>query len=295
MASGHGVSGGPLGPQQVEGTAGVVADALTQDHCDPIDPHACLLPFPNDYFTRADPTTATGLRLDLSPLAMPRNVEGKPIDPTEWNRNDGFSPGQMALAMVPGLDPGHTALPPITNPGFAVGGTSAVVAIDAATGQRHPLWAELDQSDSGRFAGGNFNGTQLPGSPPLYDPARTRALLIRPAVNWTEGHRYVIVLHRIRDASGHSIASSPVFAAYRDRAPTPLGLFEGRRPHFEQLFSTIAASKGPAIARSEVYLAWDFTVASERNLSERLLFMRNDAMSSLHGGIPGYKITSVTE
>ena len=25
---------------------------------------------------------------------MPRNRAGKPIDPTDWNRNDGFSPGR---------------------------------------------------------------------------------------------------------------------------------------------------------------------------------------------------------
>src|SRR3954447_3425136 len=104
VASGHGESGGPLGPQQVAGPGGTVADAATQDHCDPIDPHACLLPFPNDYFTVADATTATGRRLNLSPLAMPRNLAQKPIDPSEWNRNDGFSPGQLALTYVPGLD-----------------------------------------------------------------------------------------------------------------------------------------------------------------------------------------------
>src|SRR3954462_15286400 len=89
LASGHGISTGPLGPQQIEGPAGTVADAATQDHCDPIDPHACLLPFPNDYFTVADKTTATGKRLNLNALSMPRNVVGKPIDPSEWNRNDG--------------------------------------------------------------------------------------------------------------------------------------------------------------------------------------------------------------
>ena len=33
--------------------------------CDPLDPTVCLQPWPNDYFTRADPTTATGRRLDL--------------------------------------------------------------------------------------------------------------------------------------------------------------------------------------------------------------------------------------
>src|SRR5437764_536382 len=83
-------------------------------------------------------------------------------------------------------------LPPITNPGFSLRAKSAVVAIDTTTGKRHVLWAELDHSDSGEFGGGNFSGTRLPGTPPLYDPATcTRALLVRPAVNWTEGHRYI--------------------------------------------------------------------------------------------------------
>ena len=75
--------------------------------CDSLDPALCLLPFPNDKFTVADPGTKTGRRVAFSPTAMPRNGtditggelggEGKPIDPTEWNRNDGFSPGSMVI------------------------------------------------------------------------------------------------------------------------------------------------------------------------------------------------------
>src|SRR5262245_17559636 len=72
--------------------------------CDPIDPSVCLLPFPNDYFTAPDPATKTGVRVALSSLAMPRNVAGIPIDPTDWNRNDGFSPGSLIVTRVPGLD-----------------------------------------------------------------------------------------------------------------------------------------------------------------------------------------------
>ncbi|MEZ5139145.1 MAG: hypothetical protein R2711_10400 [Acidimicrobiales bacterium] len=55
------------------------------------DPAACLLPWPNDRFTRADPSTSTGRRLDLPADGMPANVEGAPIDPAEWDRNDGFA------------------------------------------------------------------------------------------------------------------------------------------------------------------------------------------------------------
>ena len=68
---------------------------------DPLDPSVCLQPWPNDYFTVDDPSTDTGKRLNLQLLDMPRNVANKPIDPTDWNRNDGFSPGQDRLRHLP--------------------------------------------------------------------------------------------------------------------------------------------------------------------------------------------------
>src|SRR5699024_3566438 len=51
--------------------------------CDPIDPTACLLPFPNDYFTVPDPSSPTGRRVRLAATSMPTTVGGVPIDPTE--------------------------------------------------------------------------------------------------------------------------------------------------------------------------------------------------------------------
>src|SRR3954468_4946557 len=72
--------------------------------CDPIDTAACLLPWPNDYFTKPDATTATGKRLDLDLTEMPKDAAGVPIDPTAQNRNDGFSPGSLIITRVPGLD-----------------------------------------------------------------------------------------------------------------------------------------------------------------------------------------------
>ena len=46
----------------------------------------------------------------------------------------------------------------------------------------------------------------------------------------------------------------------------------------EDIFRTL---KRAGIRRNELYLAWDFTVASERNLSERLLSIRDDAFAQL--------------
>src|SRR6476619_1416862 len=68
--------------------------------CDSIDASACMLPFPNDLYTKADPSTRTGRRIDFNVLAMPRNQAEKPIDPTDWNRADGFSPGSDIVTEI---------------------------------------------------------------------------------------------------------------------------------------------------------------------------------------------------
>jgi hypothetical protein len=82
-------------------------DLSRADHCDFIgeqDGSLCLLPFPDDFYTIADPSTRTGRRIGLKTAAMPQNVTGKPIDAGPYNLNDGFSPGQAIVLRVPGLD-----------------------------------------------------------------------------------------------------------------------------------------------------------------------------------------------
>jgi hypothetical protein len=247
------------------------------------DPAACLLPFPNDLFTVADPTTDTGRRVNLPLAGMPRNVAGVPIDPTEWNRNDGFSPGSMILTHVPGIDLAKTwgsSVDHIADLKRYRAKAAPMVLLDADTGKRHPFWSELDTHATGDD---------------------DRLLILRPAVNLAEGHRYIVALRRLRDADGSVIPAPATFAAYRD-GDTELGsLLSDRRAHHEQLFAELGRA---GIARSDLYLAWDFTVASERNLTERALHIRDDAFAALGdadladgkvvGDVPSYEITAVT-
>jgi hypothetical protein len=72
--------------------------------CDPLDPAACLYPWPNDHFTSADGSSPTGRRLALRDEWMPRNRLGKPVSSAPYNYSDGFSPGNMIVTKVPGLD-----------------------------------------------------------------------------------------------------------------------------------------------------------------------------------------------
>jgi hypothetical protein len=238
-----------------------IAPAVSQAACDPLDPAVCLQPWPNDYFTVDDPSTDTGKRLDLQLVDMPRNVSGNPIRPDEWNRNDGFSPGQEIVTKVPGLDTPaafqQTGAVPITDMRRTYDTNQPILVIDARTGRRHLIWSELDSNPA--------------------NPADVN-LIIRPAVNFEEGHRYIVALRRLRDAGGNFIQPSAEFRTYLNRRPSTDPAVNARREHMESIFRTLERA---GVKRRSLFLAWDFTVASERNLSERALFMRDDAFAQL--------------
>src|SRR5947209_7020567 len=119
--------------------AAVAAPAPAAD-CQPFTRRPCLLPFPNNLFTRQDRTSATGLRVHLPAAAMPTNSKGQRISVVPYDRNDGFSPGSALIVHVPGLD--NAAAFAKTHPvslsdmskAFATG--QPIVVIDEQTGRR---------------------------------------------------------------------------------------------------------------------------------------------------------------
>jgi len=112
--------------------------------CDPIGTAACLQPWPNDYFTKPA-WSATGRRLNLLPTATPRNKNGVPIEPSDYNASDGFSPGQTIVVKVPGLDTpeafAKTGPVPVTDLKRAYDRRAPIVVINARTHRRHLIWA----------------------------------------------------------------------------------------------------------------------------------------------------------
>ena len=59
----------------------IAAPAAEAARCDPIGGGACLLPFPNDFFTQRDAATPTGRRLALDRSVMPANSACVRIEP----------------------------------------------------------------------------------------------------------------------------------------------------------------------------------------------------------------------
>jgi hypothetical protein len=233
----------------------------------------CLFPFPSDHYTVSDPSTPTGLRVNLSDASTPANHSGVHINPADINRSDGFSPGESIVTRVPGLDNAaafqQTGAVPLTDMDQAFAPNQPIVLIDASTGQRQLIWSELDST-----------ATKPNGDP---DPDSTD-LIIRPGRNLVEGHRYIVAMRNLKDASGNVIPAPPGFALYRDGVTTDVPAIESRRAHFDEIFSKLQQA---GIGRGDLYDAWDFTVASTTNITQRMLSIRDRGLAALGDTTPG--------
>ena len=120
-------------------------DASTAGRCELLGQNRCLLPFPNDFFTVPDASTDTGRRVNFDLESMPANVNGVHIDPTDWNRNDGFSPGALILALRARHRPRHDRRgADHRHRPVARQATRRSCSSTRTTGERHPFFAELD-------------------------------------------------------------------------------------------------------------------------------------------------------
>ena len=146
---------------------------------------------------------------------------------------------------------------PVTDLARTYDRRAPIVVINARTHRRHLIWAELDS-----------NGVT----------PETTGLLIHPGVNWREGQRYIVALRNLKDGAGKRIEPGRAFELYRDRVLTDSKEFESRRGHMESLFGSLRKA---GIDRGDLYLAWDFTVASGNSLSRRMVSIRDRAFAEL--------------
>ncbi len=243
----------------------VPSDVNLEDahRCEFIDApgNPCLGTFPNDFYTRADPSSETGRRLDLAPDSTPSNFNDVHISTTELNRSDGFSPGPLISLMVPGLDNqaafGRTGLVGEGDMSRTYAADQSAVLIDAETGQRQLIWAELDSTAT---------------------EDRFRNLIIRVGKNLVNGKRYIVALRNLKGADGKALGAPAGFRLYRDNRRTTNKTIEGRRAHFEKVFKSLGKA---GIKRNSLYIAWDFTVASTENVTGRMLSIRDRAFAEL--------------
>lgn len=245
----------------------------------------CMLPFPDDYYTVADPSSETGLHVNFQTEGMPANAYGQHIEAAPYNASNGFSPGETILVKIPGIetaaDVAAMGAAPINKISAYSEKNAPVVVIDTKTGQRWPIWVEIDSTAK---------------------EASKRVLEIHPAVNFESGGHYIVALRNVKNAAGKKIEAPQAFRYYRDEMPSKQSRINARRKHFTEIFKSL---KKAGIRRESLYLAWDFTVATDMNNARRMLAIRNEAFAQLgdtnladgvvQGKSPEFQVTKVEE
>ncbi len=239
--------------------------------CDPLDPSGCMLPFPSDYYSVPDSSMPSGRRVVFPVAAMPESTAGVPVDPTPYERNDGFSPGSAILVHVPGIDLARSHIP---GNGFiqqSLAPDAGVVLVDERTGRKLAYWGELDARDR--------------------NPA-TRLLMIHPAWNLPEGDRIAVGLKDLETSTGARIEPRGAFAQIISGGAPPSGLTSALAGHVDQVVGLLSSH---GVRRSSLFLAWDFTVESTQNLTGWAVHMRDVAMGQLgSAGVPRFAVTQVS-
>jgi hypothetical protein len=263
-------------------SAGAATTATTSITCQPYTSTPCLFPFPDNRLTKPVAGSATGLELNLPQAAMPSNTTGTQISTTPYDQNDGFSPGSAIVLHIPQLETqaalNKTHAVGLLNMSAYKAKTAPIMVIDEKTGQRQMIYTQLDA-----------NATS----------AATTNLMILPGASWQDGHTYVVVLRNLRNSGGHLIGAPSWFAKLRAGKRLPAAE-RSQAKRYAKIFKVLAKAK---VAQDKtLYAAWDFTVASAKELSGRLLSIRNGAFAQLgdtnlgdgqvSGSAPQFTVTS---
>jgi len=229
-----------------------------------VDGRHCLLPFPSSFFLEEE-GSPTGYRVAFGPTSLPASNDGTRMDPTRWNRKDGFPILGSLYPLFPGVSlegvVGHRRLEAYDEIDVRT------VILHAATGARVPHFVELEADAAG-------SDRQL--------------LLLRPVVPLDNATRYVVGIRGLTDTFGTLLEPPAGFAALRDGAPTDDPDLERQRAHYETEVWPVLEADG--LPRAELQLAWDLVTVSEEATTRRALWLREDALARVPAGGPPYEL-----
>lgn len=249
-----------------DGSADANASVDPDPDCEELDPRHCALPWPPPKFLVPDSTSPTGHRLALGAKTLPKNVDGKHVDPTRWNRSDGWGVGFTVLTLWPEIDLQGLPSESSIAASLADDAKAALWRVDGEKMERVPYWLELDDDVDAKTA-------------------EERVLMLRPAVIPHEGSRYIVAFRGLKDTKGTVFPASEAFAALRDGS-TAGSYLAARQARFDAVFAKIEAA---GWKRSELQLAWEIHTSSHEFLHGDMLAVRDAAMAA--AGVKGPKLT----
>ncbi len=228
------------------------------------------LPYPSDHFRKQNEDGV--YQITLPQEGIPRQLAG-PIPASIFLVRDGFDPTAQVLMNFPaGVDlegSGPARLLPEANRSTdltSLSPESPTVLLEMGpygTFERVLHWTENDARAN--------------------SPER-QTLYLRAARSLLPGHRYIVAVRNLVYDNGAAIEPEPAFRALRDGTPSTIDQVEERREHFELLFRSLRKA---GVDRDDLVLAFDFTVASDYNLTGQMVSMRDQGYDWLATQTPG--------
>ncbi len=245
-------------------------ELLARGDCDPIAPTLCGLPFPSTFYMAEDDASPTGWRIALGETTLPTDTMDRQPSPTLFNEKDGWSPLTPLLAHFPGVSLdgliGHD------NIGAYTDAEAKTVIVDVETGERVPHFVELDATAD--------------------DPDKTM-LIVHTVSPMAHGHRYAVGFRNLIDEAGDPIVPSEAFVQLRDDIASNDAAIQERRDVYEDV--VFPALEATGFQRDELILAWDFVVASRQGITDRAVWIRDDALDRVGPTGPEYIIDSIED
>jgi hypothetical protein len=259
----------PEGSQHDHVDFETLAQPVSAD-CELLNGTECLYPYPSDHFRKQN---GDGVyQITLPQEGIPSQVAG-PIPASIFLVRDGFNPTAQVLMNFPaGVDlegSGLARLLPEANRSTdltSLSPDSPTVLLEMGpygTFERVLHWTENDARAN--------------------SPDR-QTFYLRAARSLLPGHRYIVAVRNLVDDNGAAIEPEPAFRALRDGTPSTIDQVEERREHFELLFRNLRKA---GVDRDDLVLAFDFTVASDYNLTGQMVSMRDQGYDWLATQAPG--------
>ena len=228
-----------------------------------------ILPYPSSLYEQVD---GDGVRLDVPVGAFPDNaVTKEPFDPTRLNSRRGWPVTSTLLWASPrSVDPAHLIGP--DQIGESVTDASTTVIVDMTTGERVAHFAEVDANELDHFD--------------------LQAIYLRPAQRLAGGHRYAVGIRTALPArDGSKIARTAGFQAVLDNKASGHARLDRARPRIREAIDALEAA---GIPRSDLLVAWDFTVAPDADAITDPLAARDAALAAMGplGANLTYTVTS---
>jgi hypothetical protein len=239
------------------------------DEANPLGTTTNILPYPSSLYEVAD---GDGVRLDVPLGAFPMNTQmNPPLDPTPFARRKGWPASTTILwAVKGGADPAgfvdHRSM------ADSITDASATVLLDMTTGERVAHFAEVDANE--------------------YDIFDHQAVYIRPAARLAGGHRYAVAIRKsLKARDGSALPISTGFQAVLDDRSSGHSRLDAARPRLRE---AIAALETAGIPKTDLVVAWDFTVEPDAAALADPVAARDAALTAMGplGANLTYTVTS---